>query len=48
MNTYPLTKHQVIKTYWGVEVYLHAFLTSAQYGGELSASLARVKDPGTD
>jgi hypothetical protein len=27
-----------MKTYWGVEVYLHAFLTSAQDGGEWSAS----------
>jgi hypothetical protein len=29
-----LTKHHAMKTYWGVEVYLHALLTSALYGGE--------------
>jgi hypothetical protein len=33
-----LTKHHVMKTYWGVEVYLHAFLISALDGGEWSAS----------
>jgi hypothetical protein len=27
-----------MKVYWGVEVYLHAFLTSALEGGEWSAS----------
>jgi hypothetical protein len=27
-----------MKTYWGVEVQIHAFLTSALDGGELSAS----------
>jgi hypothetical protein len=30
MKTYPLLKHHTIKTYWGVEVQLHAFLTSGQ------------------
>jgi hypothetical protein len=33
-----LTEHQAIKTYWGVEVELHAFLTAALDGGEWSAS----------
>jgi hypothetical protein len=33
-----LTKHHAMKTYWGMEVYLHAFLTSALDGGEWSAS----------
>jgi hypothetical protein len=33
-----LIKHHVMKTYWGVEVYLHAFLNSALHGGELPAS----------
>jgi len=27
-----------MKTYWGIEVQLHAFLTSALDGGEWSAS----------
>jgi hypothetical protein len=47
-----LTKHHAMKTHWGVEVYLHAFLTSALHGGEWSASRAgrftpREKAPGT-
>jgi hypothetical protein len=33
-----LTKHQAMKMYWGIEVYLHAFLISALDGGKLSAS----------
>jgi hypothetical protein len=37
-----LTKHHAIKTYWGVEVYLHAFLTSAldEASGQLHAPAA--------
>jgi hypothetical protein len=33
-----LTKHHAMKTYWGVEVQLHACLTSALDGDEWSAS----------
>jgi hypothetical protein len=33
-----LTKHHTMKTYCGVEVQIHAFLTSALDGGEWSAS----------
>jgi hypothetical protein len=33
-----LTKSHAMKTYWGVEVYFQAFLTSALDGGEWSAS----------
>jgi hypothetical protein len=33
-----LTKHYATKTYWGEEVYIHAFLISALDGGEWSAS----------
>jgi len=32
------TKHQPMKTYWGVEVQFHAFLTSELDGGKWSAS----------
>jgi hypothetical protein len=33
-----LPKHHDMKTFWGVEVYLHTFLTSELDGGEWSAS----------
>jgi len=33
-----LTKCHAMKTYWGEEVQLHAFLPSALHGGERSAS----------
>jgi len=33
-----LTKHQAMKTYWVLEVQLHAFLNSAVDRGEWSAS----------
>jgi len=41
-----------MKAYWGVEVYLHDFLTSELDGGEWSASLPghftpRQRAPGT-
>jgi hypothetical protein len=47
-----LTKHHAMKTYWGMEVKLHAFLTSALDGGEWSASrpasyTPRERVPGT-
>jgi len=33
-----LTKHHAMKAYWGVEVQLHVFLTSALIGSEWSDS----------
>jgi hypothetical protein len=52
LRTLCLTKHHSMKTYWGVEVYLHALLTSALDGGEWSASCPgrftpRERVPGT-
>jgi hypothetical protein len=40
-----LTKYHAMKTYWGVEVQLHAFLISALDGGEWSASRTGRFDP---
>jgi hypothetical protein len=31
-------KHYAMKAYWGLDVYIHIFLTSALVGGEWSAS----------
>jgi hypothetical protein len=47
-----LTKQHAMKTYWGVEVQLHAFLTSATDGDEWLASrpghfTPRERAPGT-
>jgi hypothetical protein len=47
-----LTKYYVMKTYGGVEVKLHAFLTSVLDGGEWSASrpgrfIPRERSPGS-
>jgi hypothetical protein len=47
-----LTEHHVMKAHWGVEVCLHAFLTSALDGGGWSASrpgrfIPRERAPGT-
>jgi len=41
-----LTKHRATKTYWGVEVQIHAFVTSAQDGGEWSDSRPGYFIPG--
>jgi hypothetical protein len=47
-----VTKHHTMKTYWGVELYLHTSLTLALDGGEWSASCPghftlKEKAPGT-
>jgi hypothetical protein len=34
----PVVKHYAMKTYGGVDVWIHVFMTSAQIGGEWSAS----------
>jgi hypothetical protein len=41
-----LIKHHATKTHWGVEVQLHAFLTSALDGGEWSAWIWDWVGPG--
>jgi hypothetical protein len=41
-----LTQHHAMKTYRGVEVWLHTFLTSAPDGGEWSASRPGLCTPG--
>jgi hypothetical protein len=41
-----LTKHQAMKTYEGVELQLHAFLTLARYGGNWSDSRPGHLTPG--
>jgi hypothetical protein len=38
LKTYPWLKHHATKTYWGLELQLHTFLTSALDCGEWSAS----------
>jgi hypothetical protein len=40
-----LIRHQTMKVYWGVDVLLHAFLTSALDGGDWSASNPRRFNP---
>jgi hypothetical protein len=40
------TKYHITKTYWGVELWLHALLTSALDGGEWSASRPGGFTPG--
>jgi hypothetical protein len=40
-----LNNHDAMKSYGGVEIYLHAFLTSTLHGGELSASCLGLFDP---
>jgi hypothetical protein len=43
-----LTEHHATKAYWGVEVSLHAFLTSALDGGEWSVSRPGRFTPGKE
>jgi hypothetical protein len=47
-NNLRLTKYHANKTYWGVEVWLRAFLTSALDGGEWSASRPGRFTPGKE
>jgi hypothetical protein len=41
------TKHYAVKTYGGVDVQIHVFLTSALIGGEWSTSRPGPFTPGT-
>jgi len=41
-----LAKYHIKKTYWGVEVWLYAFLTSILDGGEWSVSRLGRFTPG--
>jgi len=45
LSTMPhcLIKHHAVITYWGVEVYVHAFLTAALDGGEWSVPRIEMK-----
>jgi hypothetical protein len=48
MESLCLIKHHAIKTYWGVEVQLYAFIILALYGGEWSASRPGHFTPGVN
>jgi hypothetical protein len=39
------TEHHAKKAYWGMEIWLHTFLTSALDGGEWSASQSDLFTP---
>jgi len=41
----PFTEHHAKKAYWGMEIWLHTFLTSALDGGEWSASQSDLFTP---
>jgi len=45
IHPYPLPKHYTMKTYWGVEAWLHALSTWTLDEGEWSASYLREKSP---
>jgi len=44
----PSTNHHAMKAYWGMEVYLHAFLTSALVVGEWLAPRPDRFTPGKE